>query len=533
MWNRGEKMKKRTGKLLGILVALAVSITGNQVATLDVAAGSSNLVVDSTSFKEELSATKWNAPNGDVTAKGGKIIFSKNSTAETRLIARDAAKATEYFDELFRTEYTLTLKSLPKDQRFFVAYSLNNAESYYEEAGNLELVFTNDGGVKVALRAIDDSGNEVILAKAQNVGISLGRSFTISVQATNKMNVNVKVNNKSLYNKKAPVDLEGRMGFLQTGSCEAEIEKVEIVSHSYDRPENTNISEDFESGSMNKNALTSIMTRDLGFAPSGIFVEEYNGSKVLMFRNVAQGFFGTKHQFSNFEVSFDVPFIQRKDVVSENGDIQSLAHGNFVLGIGDESDVYSNYGYQTSGEGIVFAPDRISSFKTEGNVVDLPGKGYYDPEKNESYSVKVTVIDTQITVYVKALKATKYDKVLDYKVADSTPLGFVHIWSSGLSNFAIDNFKLVNKDKDANVLDLEYEASAIVPEEDWVYEPMEVVYLEDVLAEKEDKSETFNWAMILVYAAAAGVVIVVVCAIIAAAKRKAKTKKEEVSVDEN
>ena len=525
--------RKRIGRIICALAALVVSIASSQIGVLNVNAGSSDIVVDNSTFAEELSATKWNAPNADVVVKNGKILFSKKSTAETRLITRESAKGTEYYEELFRANYTLQLNSLPKGKKFIVAFALNNAESYYEEAGNFESVFTNEGGVKVTVRAFDESGSEVILAKAQDVGVSLNKAFAISVQAKNDMKVTVKVNNKTLYDKKSPVELEGRMGFLQTGSCVAEIHDVEIVSHKYDCPENPNITEDFESGSMNKNTLSSTMTRDLGFFPAGIFVEEYEGNNVLMFRNVAQGFFGTKYQYSNFEVSFDIPFAQRKDVVSENGDIQSLSHGNFVLGIGDESNVYSNYGYQTSGEGIVFSPDRISSFKTEGNVVDLPGKGYYDPTTDEGYSVKVTVIDTQVTVYIKALDATKYDKVLDYKVANATPLGYVHIWSSGRSNFAIDNFKIVNRDKEPNTLDLKYEASVIVPEEDWKYEPMEVVYLDTVLATDQQVEKEFNWAMILVYAAVAGVLIIAVCAIIATLKRNSKTKKEGVEVHEN
>ena len=49
----GETMKKRTGKLLSILVALVVSMVSLQAATLDVAAGSSDTVVDNSTFEKE------------------------------------------------------------------------------------------------------------------------------------------------------------------------------------------------------------------------------------------------------------------------------------------------------------------------------------------------------------------------------------------------------------------------------------------------------------------------------------------------
>lgn len=523
--------KRRLSKIACTLAALVLSVTSLQIGMPEVKAGSSDIVVDNSTFEKELSAAKWNAPNGDVTVEGAKIIFPESSTGETRLIAREPAKVSEYYEELFNADFTLKINTLPAGEKFVVAFAVNNAESYYEEAGNVEIVFTNDGGIKTAVRAFNDSGEETILANAQNCGVGLRRAFSISVNASKDMKLKVTVNGKTLYNEACPNDLEGRMGFFQSGSCAAEIHNVKIVSHEYSRPENTNIVEDFESGSMNKNALTSTMTRDMGYFPSGIFVEEYNGSNVLMFRNVNQGFFGTKHQYSNFEVSFDIPYALRKDYIDEDGNIQSPSHGNFVLGIGDESNVYSNYGYQQSGEGIVCGLDIISSLKTAGQKAELAGKGYYDPEKNEGYSVKVTVVDTLITVYVKALTGKTYDKVMEYKIGNATPLGYVHIWSSGKCNFAIDNFKITNLDKDGQVLDLPYEASTIKPEADWEYKPMEVVYLHEAFP--DDAEATFNWAMILVYAAIAGAVIIVACIVIATVKKHPKTKKKEVDVHEN
>lgn len=516
-------------RLFSILAACAILIGSVQVGTLHVQAGSSDIVVNNTSFATELDSTTWNAPNADVNVENGKIVFSKDSTAETRLITRKGATKTEYYDELFNTSYTLKLSALPADQKFIVAYSLLTAESYAEENGNFEVVFTNNGGVKVSVRAFGDDGTEQVLVDKANCGIKVGSAFTMSVSATKDMKTKVVVNGKTVYHAVAPISMEGRMGFMQSGNCAAEIQTVNIVSHAYERPENANIVEDFEKGSMDKNTLTSIMTRNLGFFPAGIYVEEYNGSNVLMFNNVSQGFFGTRYQYSNFEVSFDIPYVLRKNIVDEDGNVSALAHGNFVLGIGDESDVYSNYGYQQSAEALVISPDSISSFThgKDGVSVQLAGKGYYDQQKNEGYSVKVSVVDTQIKVYVKALGATKYDEVLNYKVGQATPLGYVHIWSTGLSNFAIDNFKLTNLDKDANVLDLEYEAATIKPEADWEYKEREVVYLDEVL-DKGDKTATeeqgFKWSMLLVYGGIAGVVILATCTVVTLTGKK---KKEE------
>ena len=504
-------------------LALAMCVLGCGVDTLTVSAGSSSIVVDNTSFADELVDTKWNDPNGDIVIKSGKIIFPSESTSDTRLITRNTAKATEYYDEMFHANYTMKFKSIPKGEKFIVGFALRTVESYCEEVGNVEVVFENRNGIHVSLRAFDEDGAERILTDATKCGISEGTTFNISVKATNKNKLTVTVNNKTLYNSKTPVDLEGRMGFLQTGSCTAEIYKVDILSHIYETPENTNIVEKFENEGVDQSILTSTMTRPTGYLPSGIMIEEYNGSGVLMFHNVIDGSFGTIHQYSNFEVSFDVPYSLYKNKMDEKGNISSEESAGFVIGIGDDTDTHSSYGYQNSADGIVCEPRSIYNHGQDVRV-DLTDKGYYDEENNVGYSVKVKVGDAQETGYVKALKTTKWDQVFTYSLGDSTPLGYIHVWPTGRANFGMDNFKVVNLDKGANVIELEEKYATIPEAKDWEYEPMEVVYAKTT--EGKNAGE-FNWKMLLVYAGIAAVVIVGSCTVVARVKSNPKKKEAE------
>lgn len=520
--------RKEIKNVLGLLVACLILAVSSQADILKVSAGASHIVVDNSSFKSEIDNTVWNAPNGDISVQNGRIIFPKESTGETRLITRKAAAVTGYYETLFEANYTLQLKDLPTNEKFIAAFALRTAESYHEEAGNLEVVFENKGGIKVTVCAYDDDAQQQILVDAKDCGIRTGKTFQISVDASEDMKVKIAVNNKIIYDSASPVDLEGRMGFLQTGSCAAEIHNVDILSYKYERPENANVWEDFENGTMNTNTMTSTMYNSTGYFPAGVLIEPYNGSNVLMFRNVSLGFFGTKHQYSNFEVSFDVPYILYNSITDGEGNVIASAHGNFVLGIGDSSDTFSPYGYQTSAEGVVFNQDNVASLKNKDIRVSIADKGYFDADKNEGYSVKVTVIDTKVTVYMKALDANNYDELISYSVGSDTPLGYVHIWTTGGANFAIDNFKLENRDDDAKLLDIDYKEAKKLEAEDCEYEPDKEVYLNE-----DTSGGGFKWPLSTAYAAIAGVIIVGSCTVIAAAKKHPRRKKGEVDIHES
>jgi len=505
-------------------LAIAIVIAGTNLNTVDVSAGSSDIIIDNTSFAEELDATVWNNPSSELAVKDGKILFPKDSTGETRLITANPIKASEYYEEFLSAEYTMKLKTLPKGEKFIVAFGLSTLESYYGEAGNLELTFENNGGLKVGLIAYDEDGAEKKLADAQSVGASLGQNLNIKVSVTADMKANIRVNHKTIYDKKAPMELEGRVGFLQTGNCEAEISDIRILSHAYETPENVNISEDFEQGTINVNALTSVMLNSCGFYPSAIAVQEYNGSHVLMFSNAGSGYFGTLYQYSNFEMTFDVPYILYKNELREDGTIQKPVNSGLVVAIADEMADYKATGYTTAADAIVFHADHLYNLKGTQVPVSFADKDFSDKDKNEGYSIKISVIDTMVTIQMKALKDTKYEEIYSYKIGNATPTGYVHIWSMGQANFAIDNFSIVNKDKEGNTIDVDYQSGKMTGTEDYVYEPAEDVYLESA------EESGFHWGMLMVYAAVAGVIVYSICLLVA--KGNKTPKKKEVKADE-
>ncbi len=506
-------------RLCAISFALAILIAGSRTCGIEVMAGASDIVIDKTSFEKEIDTSKWNIPNGDVNALDGKLIFTKESTEDTKLITMEAAKVCDYNDELFQAHYTLKFKSVAEGQKFVAGFSLADVESSVGEVESLEIAFTKENGLKVSVAVYDKNGEKSMLVDAKSCNLRENAVFKMSITATKDMGLRIVVNNQKLYDANAPIDLAGRMGFLQTGSCAAEISDVSIVCHEYDRPENANITEDFENGTINCNTLTSKMISNAKSYPNGIQVEEYGGSNVLMFRSVAMGYLGTKYPYSNFEISFDVPFMQHKTELSEDGQILALQHSAFVVGIGDDAPNYDKqHGYLSSAEGVVFGSTEVASLNKLTPAVKLADKNFFDEDKNEGYSVKISVIDAEVTVYLKALRASQYEKIMQYQLGNATPTGYVHFFANGQTNFAIDNLKIENKDQDANLLNLEYKESFLTGTEDWEYEPMEAVYLET-----EDAGKGFHIALIPAFTGIVSVIMVTVCF---AVTRRKKSEKE-------
>ena len=131
------------------------------------------------------------------------------------------------------------------------------------------------------------------------------------------------------------------------------------------------------------------------------------------------------------------------------------------------------------------------------------------------------MIDGQMTVFLKSAQAEQYDEIYSYKIGDSTPLGYIHIWSSGRGNFALDNLKVTNLDTDANLKEVNYKAFVVENTGDWEYQPQEVVYLD-----KAENTTGFNWKMIVAGEVIVG--IVVLTGSIVFAKVGGKRKKKEV-----
>lgn len=511
-------INKCTQLISAAVLAIVIAISPLYIS--QVSAGASDNIINNDSFANELDATIWNAPNGDIYAKNGIIIFDENTADGTRLIAGKAIKVSKYNNELFKAEYALTLKKLSNDSKFLVLFGMNNTESEYSEDGNIALAFEESTGLKVSLVAYDDSGKAAVLAGPISVG-NLGEKITVSAFAKTDNNLEVKVKGKRIFNGAVTPDLAGRMGFAVTGAVQAEINKVDILSHRYDNPENANITENFESGTMNINVLQSCMLSSDGYSPASLTVQDYNGNKVLMFKNVGTGYVATTYQYSNFEISFDMPYAQFRSHIYDDATAIDRENMGLVLSFGDETAESDSLKYDSSPEAIVFANTSIRRLKYAETTVDLREKApnFYSAQDNLGYSVKVRVADGNVCVYAKAISDAEYTQMLSYNLNRVTPLGYIHLWSNESANVAIDNLKIINLDNNPNLLELEYKEGFISDEPDWDYKPFPVEYVKN---EEQSKQGGVNWLLLAIIEAAVGVAAAAGSILIVRLKRKSK-----------
>ena len=511
-------MKQRIRQLTMLL--LSAVLVGSNLVALPVEAGSSAIVVDESSYQTELSSALWNNPDSDVVVDNGTLIFPNESTDLTRLITKTTAKQNEKNKNLVNANATIQFTSLPTDQTFVLALGLASVEAMMEEPGNIEIGFTNNGGIKASVTVYDMDGEAEELVENVACG-AVGSAMSVEAVITSEKVLAVIVNGKEICNEEISVSGEGRVGFLQTGSCGAKVSDVKIMTYRYDNPENINVTEDFESGNFNINAWSSKMINSsYYYVPSGTEIVQMDGNYVFKFTNTGTTYIGNKYQYSNFELTFDVPYLQRQNECDEEGNIIVPKCDNFAVSFGGEvAEPVNTGGYTNATDLIIFqGSSSVTSYNTKKSASAAEaGYPYFSSDCDKGFSVKISVIDSIITVGMKWIDEETFTDVFTYQVTEETPLGYVHIWTTAsVANLAIDNLKIENKDIDPVLTEVEFKDGKIDKPEDFNYQPMERIY-------KEADKDTFNWYLIIIPVGAVCAIAIVATAI----TKKIKTKKKE------
>ncbi len=507
-------MKKR--KIHNLALVLAVILMAGSSYVLPVSAGRSEISIDKSSVQEVIDVSKWSNPTEEVFAEGGTIVFPADSSEEARFITKTGALLNNQLDALADATATIQFDKLPAGEKFVMALGLASSESVLGDPGNLEIAFTNDSGFKVAVTAYSQDGDAKEILAAKSLGT--GKQVKVDAQITMDKGFRLRINGKEFCNLTLSEVAKGRVGFLQSGSCSVRISEPVIKYYRYDRPETCDIFEDFEKGTFNENLLTSQEALlSYADAPTRVCVEEYNGSQVLMLCNAGPTYLGTMHQYSNFELSFDVPYLTREQEVDENGYLVRGKGAAFGVAFGGEGSDYQDWGYTTSADMVLFNQNSTVSSMNLSHFAQDANYPFFAPECKKGFSVKVSVVDAVVKAYIKWMDETEFKEVLSYEFLGETPLGYVQIWTTGLGNMAIDNLKMVNKDADPNLIEVDYASAAIEIPEDYDYKPLGLVY-----APKEEQV-VFEWYMLIAGAA----VLCVLAFGVAIVIKQIKTKKRK------
>ena len=513
-------MKKRY-KVLPLLMIIV--LLGTVLPTTHVEAGARTFTVTGSTFK---SSAEWNNLKNQATVDGEKLIFPADSTEKTGFICKSVIRADEYFETLASVEMNLKLTQLPAEKSFVLAFGLAGIESGLGNKGNVEVTFTNNKGIKVGVVAYETTGTPVTVCNAKTAGMSLGTDAKVKAEVTNAGEVLVSINGKRVCSGTLPVTGQGRVGFLQTGNCAAEVTNFKLTAYQYYRPENTNISEDFSEGSLN---ISVLMGRSIKGNKTFAF-EKYNDNPVLMFRSVKETFLGTQDQYSNFEMTFDVPYITTKSGVDANGEGYD-GTGTFGISFGSEKLNAATKGYESAIDMITFKDDTVYSYKNKDQYTAL--NPCWDGDK--PFSVQVIVKDCTVTVGTKWMNEKNYQTILNYEVTNRDVSGYVHFWIVDQGNLAMDNLKITNLDHNGAVVEKEFVSGLIEKPEDWVYEPFERVYASETENAQEAQEETgiiFSWYLLIPTTALAGILVLVVADTVVRTCKKRKMKKEVIAHEE-
>ena len=498
----------RRGKRIASVLLAAALLTVSALTPMETKAGNSELVLDG----ETLETSDWNNPEGDVVIEEQKLVFPEESTDYTRFIAKSPIKAEEKSTTLVTLSATMNIKKMPQGKSFILGFGLTSIESLPGEAGNIEVAFTNNGGIKVGITVYDDEGNAEALVAAKSCGVSLNKDAKVNVQITTDSKIAVSVNNTAVCSATLPVSGEGRVGFLQTGECSAVLSDIELIHYEYDRPENTNVSEDFEKGAMDTSKLTAKMLWAAANSPMGQVVEDYNGNQVLMHKNVGASYIGTLYQYSNFEMTFDVPYYKLTKEYDTEGTLLSAGFDKFIVSLGSERADWDGLKWDMSAEAVVFEKGTVYSNSNKDTYSVQLTKNPW-AEEVHPFSVKVAMVDSVLTIGMKWLEEESFETVLTYKLRGGTPTGYIQIWSLSGANFAIDNLTITNLDDEPNVIETEYKSGKLVVPEGNAPEALERVY-----AEVEEKGT--SWYLLIPAAAIVGGAALLITALATRGKKK-------------
>lgn len=472
-----------------------------------------------------LNEASWYSTDINVKCVDGKLVIpGTSSTDETKLVSKIAAQVTEV-EQMVQAKADFRVTSLPEGEQFVLGFGFSSVEPMMGETGNVEIIFENENGIMVTVIAYSEEGMKTLMGRKQ-CGASLNSNIAFDAAISSTGMLTVVINSNKLCEEQLPVTGEGRFGILQTGSCGAEFTSLTVDYNVYEKPENKNIEEDFEDGEFDADALVcrTIKGNTKEIYPASLAIEEYKGNKVLMFRNTGLSYFGTLYKYSNFEVSFDIPYYQHGVEYNEYKEVQLVNCVTPGISFGEENPKPTGESYINATDMILFNINNSNSHMKKLFNVQFADIGYPglsgDLEENLGYSVKMTMIDGILTYQVKPLSGGTYKTVVEQKYNDYQA-GYIYIWAPADANFAIDNFKLTNLDNNANVVEGKYKSS-IIKKQDYVptEEEGKLVFREAETSKEETKNELSMEKIFFICCAGSAAVLVTVTLVVILTLRK-------------
>lgn len=527
-------------RFLSFLLAVALVLCLVPAAVVAYAGESGVNVADNSSVSKQIDTAKWRV-SGGVSSVNGKVKFDENCSETARITARSTFKDCSYggVTSVFDSSYTLTVYSVPEgeDNRFAFASGLKRVANELGSDDTTEVYFVNDGSVlKIGVAKYADGVKTDVVAPAAMNGISFGTKFNLNVSLVAEGYLTVAVSPAGgdligICDDSTPGNIDhslsGYIAIGQTAKCSAEISSVKISAYDYDNAETPlTLTETFDNNSYNGNAFyTRSDPNDTTNLDGGVRME--NDTLKFIGR---PSFISTMFSYSNFELTFDLVDVIRKDATDENGNVTAKKVSGW-LGFsldGDNPkgkfDNHARSNYLCTME-VVTREIKAYSRLSLMDFIQYPGAYKTDElditnvnNEGKVYNYKVVMHDGVFSVWYKLSDVENYPSQPLYSAnLGYTPYGSVAIMAYGDCGYTFDNLKIVNKDYAPKNVEIEYNAVSSRTEPDVKYE--DKWSKDDLITNKIGKETTESGCGSTVSGLGASACALCLC-LFAAAKRK-------------
>lgn len=474
----------KAARIVALAIAFAVVCFCGTVGFVGVSAGTSKIVIAAdSSIANGIASNVW-VNQGGVKGENGCIVFDSDVAIDAHIVAMGKVKdvSKDGFAKSLEATYKAKLNDMAEGARLAFAFGLTRLSSAFGSDGSGEVYFVREAGVyRIGVSSFEDGKEKQIVSPRAVDGLTGGEYFILSVAVErNAFIVSVlpeggtetTVCDASVAGNE--INAEGYVGIGQTGSCNADISSVHITAYEYlnaSTPASDISFEDFAGGTYNGNVWYSFAQR--GKTGGGVFVEDER----LVFRGLTNGgYFGTKYQYSNFELKFDLVHVQRTTETDENGELLYQKENNGWFGVSLGQPAYNERSFNIATECMfTLHPDGSMRRYTNGSVAasgSLQQKGMVDFWKEsyegEVFNFKFEAKDGLFRLSCRRKGAGSYIELMSY-ATDSTPYGYVRILAYGVSNVIFDNVEIENTDTNGDLFVAEYKANGFGGSEDYVY----------------------------------------------------------------
>ena len=318
-------MRKIICVALAVLAGLAFAFPEGSVR----AGGTNAVLLDSANFSS-LSSTDWDADDG-VSAEDGVARFSGDGAENARLLYRTAAVADSDTD-VYRIATTVRINALTGGS-FGIGFGFRRSRYRLGDEGTRYFYFREEGGaIKAGLCVWGETGrrSEALIPL---VSVS-GDELDVELTAKGDGSVEISVNGGEVYAGSPGGEPGGYFAFCAEGAPVADVCSARVTNDYYDRPENVNVADDFEDGSVNA-SVWNISNK----APYMKGIAETGGQ--LRFIENQGGVVTTKYRYSNFAMRFEIADVKHTVETREDGTLLSPVSSWIGLFCGLSADDYS------------------------------------------------------------------------------------------------------------------------------------------------------------------------------------------------